>query len=65
MYKGKKIVVCSPVGRKESMKCVFKEILKHRHIVDEYHLWVNTIVKSDLDFINEFAEANSDFVTLS
>ena len=64
MYKGKKIIVCSPVGRKESMRCVFKQVLEQKHIVDEYHLWVNTNVQEDLDYINEFAEANPDFVTL-
>jgi len=64
MYKGKKIVVCSPVGRKESMKCLFKEILKHKHIIDEHHLWVNTVVEEDLSYINEYAEQNSNFVTL-
>lgn len=64
MYKGKRVVVCSPVGRKESMKCLFKEIIKHKELIDEYHLWVNTVVQEDLDFINEFAENNSDFVQL-
>jgi hypothetical protein len=64
MYKEKKIIACSPVGRKESMKCLFKEILKHRHIIDEHHLWVNTVVEEDLNYINQYAEENSDFVTL-
>lgn len=64
MYKNKKIVVCSPVGRKASMKCLFKEIIKHKDIIDEYHLWVNTSVDEDLDYINNFAEENSDFVQL-
>ena len=43
---------------------MFKQILKQKHIVDEYHLWVNTNVEEDLDYINKFAEENSDFVTL-
>lgn len=64
MYKNKKIVVCSPVGRKASMKCLFKEILKHKDIIDEYHLWVNTDVDEDLIYINEFAQKNADFVQL-
>lgn len=64
MYKGKKIVVCSPVGRKESMKCLFKQVLKQRNIIDEHHLWVNTVVQDDLDYINEYAEEYKDFVVL-
>lgn len=64
MYKDKKIVVCSPVGRKESMKCLFKQILKQKDIIDEYHLWVNTNVEDDLNYINEFAEEHSSFVKL-
>ena len=64
MYKGKKVIVCSPVGRKESMKCLFKEVLKQKHIVDEHHLWVNTNVQEDLDYINDYAEKNPDFVVL-
>lgn len=64
MYKGKKIIVCSPVGRKSSMKCLFKEILKHRHIIDEYHLWVNTDVSEDLEYINQFENEYQDFVKL-
>ena len=62
MYRGKKIIAVSPVGRRESMKCLFKEVLKHRHIIDEYHLWVNTNVEEDLACINEFAEQYPDFV---
>ena len=64
MYRDKKIIACSPVGRRESMKCLFKQILKNRHVIDEYHLWVNTDVKEDLDFIHEYAKQNPDFVRL-
>lgn len=64
MYKGKKIIACSPVGRKFSMKCLFKEILKHKHIIDEYHLWVNTDNDEDLQYIDDFKASHPDFVTL-
>lgn len=58
------MIVCSPVGRKESMKCLFKQVLKHRHVIDEHHLWVNTIVKEDLEYINQYAKKYPDFVVL-
>ena len=64
MYKEKKIIVVSPVGRTRSLKSLFKSIDKHRHVVDEYHLWVNTNVKEDLDFINSYASNNLNFVKL-
>lgn len=64
MYKDKKIIACSPVGRKLSMRSLFKSMLQNKHVVDEYHLWVNTIVDEDLEFIQEFYEQNKDFVQL-
>lgn len=64
MYKGKKIIVTSPVGRTRSLKSLFKNIYRNRHIVDEHHLWINTDVKDDLDFINFYASNNLDFVKL-
>ena len=64
MYKNKKIIVVSPVGRKESMKSLFKNVLQNKNIVDEHHLWVNTNVQSDLDFINEYANKYPNFVKL-
>jgi hypothetical protein len=64
MYKGKKLVACSPVGRKSSMKCLFKHILNNKHVLDEFHLWVNTINQEDLEYINSFANQYPDFVHL-
>lgn len=64
MYKGKKIVVCTPVGRKRSMKCLFKNILKFKGLVDEHQLWMNTRNKEDIDYINSYYNENKDFVTL-
>lgn len=64
MYKGKKLIACSPVGRKSSMECLFKYILKNRHVLDEFHLWVNTVNKEDLEYINQFAKDYPDFVHL-
>ena len=64
MYKNKKIVVVSPVGRRESMGHLFNHVLKHRHVVDEHHLWVNTTVQEDLDFIDQYFIKYPDFVKL-
>ena len=64
MYKGKKLIACSPVGRKSSMKCLFKHILNNRHILDEFHLWVNTVNEEDLEYINNFSKQYPDFVHL-
>jgi hypothetical protein len=64
MYKGKKVVVVSPVGREQSMKILFPYILSNKGIVDEHHLWVNTSDENDLKFINDYYESNKDFVVL-
>ncbi len=64
MYKNKKIIACSPVGRKKSLECLFKAILKNKHIIDEYHLWINTVVEEDLEYIKKFHKENIDFVKL-
>lgn len=64
MYKGKKLIACSPVGRKSSMQCLFKHVLNNRYILDEFHLWVNTVNEEDLKYINEFADAHPNFVQL-
>lgn len=64
MYKGKKVVVVSPVGREASMRIMFPAVKKHQGIVDEHHLWVNTNVESDLDFIQKYEDQNPEFVHL-
>jgi len=64
MYKGKKVIVVSPLGREQSMRILFPQILKNRHIIDEHHLWVNTSVQSDLDFIQKYADENPEFAII-
>jgi len=64
MYKDKKVIVVSPVGREQSMRILFPLVLGNKGIVDEHHLWVNTNVQSDLDFIQSYYESNKDFVVL-
>lgn len=64
MYKGKRLIACSPVGRKETMELLFKNMLKFKDIVDEYHLWVNTDVEEDLEYINNFHQGNTNYVKL-
>lgn len=64
MYKGKKVIVVSPLGREQSMRILFPQILKNRHVIDEHHLWVNTSVQSDLDFIQKYADENPEFAII-
>lgn len=64
MYKGKKLVACSPVGRKSSMKSLFKYIIHNQHVLDEFHMWVNTTNNEDLEYINQFANEHPNFVHL-
>lgn len=64
MYKGKKVIVVSPLGREQSMRILFPQVLKNKHIVDEHHLWVNTSVESDLEFIHKYANDNPEFAII-
>jgi hypothetical protein len=58
-----KLIVLSFVGRKISMEILFKLILKYRKYIDEYRLYVATTIKSDIEYIENFAKENS-FVKL-
>jgi hypothetical protein len=64
LFMGKKIVVVTPAGRKQYMEILFKYILRLKPVITEYRLWVNTNVIADINYMKEFQQENSDFVTL-
>jgi hypothetical protein len=57
-----KKVVVTYAGRKKFLEILFEYILKYKHHFDEYHIYAQTDVKEDLDFINDFYNKNTDFV---
>lgn len=64
MIKDKKVVVVTPAGRKRYMEILFKYILREKHIVDEYRIWVNTKTQSDISYFESLEKSNKGFVTL-
>jgi hypothetical protein len=64
MYKDYKIVIVTPAGRKRYLELLIPQIIKLRPIVDQYVLWVNTQNHSDLVYMNEVSNNNSDFIKL-
>lgn len=58
-----KVVVCTPAGRKRYMEILFYYILKQRHIIDEYRIWVNTKNQDDINWFEKLKSSNQGFVT--
>jgi hypothetical protein len=63
-FNGKKVVVVTPAGRKAYMEILFKYILRLKPVITEYRLWVNTNNLSDIEYMKEFQNLNSDFVSI-
>jgi glycosyltransferase involved in cell wall biosynthesis len=59
-----KTIAVTFAGRKRYMEILFKYILKYREHIDEYHLYLATTNQDDVDYIEEFQERNSDFVSI-
>ena len=51
MYRGHKIIVGVPSGRREFLSNLVK-YFHNNHVIDEVHMWVNTNNKKDIDFID-------------
>lgn len=58
-----KLVLLTFAGKKCHLEILFKYILKYKHYIDEYKLFVSTKSTEDHEYIKAFAEKN-DFVTL-
>jgi hypothetical protein len=59
-----KMVVVMPAGRKRYMEVMLPHILKQKGLIDEFRIWCNTKEQSDLDYIEQMASSNSDFITV-
>lgn len=62
--KNVKVVVVIPAGRKCYLEMLIPQIINLRPIVDELHLWLNTIVQDDLEFMEAIAEKYPNFIKL-
>jgi hypothetical protein len=46
-----KVVVVTPAGRKEYIELLAQYLLRDHGLVDEYHLWLNTLDNADLEYL--------------
>lgn len=61
MYRGKRIVVVTPAGRRRYLKILLPYVLREREIIDKYRFWVNTNNKEDLEYIKSQVDSDPDF----
>ena len=64
MIQNRKIIVVIPSGRKANMEILLAYLFRDKGLIDEIHLWVNTAISSDLDYIFDISEKNSDFIKI-
>lgn len=63
MFSNFKVVVATPAGRRDHLRTLFPYILKNIGLIDEYHIWLNTNLAFDVDFILNLAK-RYDFVKI-
>lgn len=60
-WRGYRVVVVTPAGRKRYLELLFPQILNYQ-IVDEYQLWKNTTDEQDLEYMDSLQTQYPDFV---
>jgi hypothetical protein len=64
MFGPYRVVAVTPAGRKRYMEILLKYLLRDRHLIDEYHVWVNTEDRDDLEYLDELERLHRGFVRL-
>ena len=65
MYRNKKIIAVTPAGRERYLKVLSKNLDKFKGIIDEWHLWVNTIDENDINWMKTLEANDPDFIKLT
>lgn len=55
MLEGYKVIPFIPAGRKQTLEILFRYFEKNRDVIDEVHLWQNTTVPEDIDYLYQMA----------
>lgn len=58
MWKGKRVVIVTPAGRRAYLSLLLPQVLGLMPFVDEYRLWLNTTNGADIEFIEQAARDN-------
>jgi hypothetical protein len=64
MYREKKIIAVTPAGRKRYLEVLYLNLLKHKNLIDEWHLWVNTEDEEDIKWMEDIASQDPDYVKI-
>lgn len=51
MYEGYRVIVVTPAGRRRYLEILKTYLDRHRNIIDEWHLWVNTCDEGDVEWM--------------
>ena len=62
MYKGYKIIACTPAGRPEYLEILKRYILANRDILDGWQVWRNTLVQKHAQYIDNLGQLHPDFI---
>jgi hypothetical protein len=66
MYRDYKIVAVTPAGRKCYLELLIPQLMRYvdAGVLDEYHLWVNTVDKSDITYMEQVASELPNIIKL-
>lgn len=59
-----KRIVVTPAGRKRYMELLLKHLKCQREAFDEWHLWLNTTVQEDINWMQSLIPTHSSFIKL-
>ena len=59
MYHIMKCILVTPVGRERYLSKLYKHIKRQKNEFDVWHLWMNTIIKEDIDYIESLAKSET------
>lgn len=61
MFRGHEIIAVVPAGRQATLQLLVPHLLAASDLIDECHLWVNTIVRSDLVYLESLEAQQPGF----
>ena len=62
MIEGQKVIAACPAGRRRYMEVLLPHLLNHRGLIDECHLWANTLDPDDLAWIDAACASHPDYL---
>ncbi len=64
MYKDHNIIAVTPAGRESYLSVLSHYILKNKHILDQWHIWLNTTIPKDISFITSLQSQHPHFIKI-